>query len=279
QHERVVLELIANQLGLYHFLADEITELSKTKQQLQSTVEAQRRMYEDFQHQVRSPIVSASRTIQEIVKNIPRQQESLAKRLSAVQGLCAQAERVARNLELFVALALEKQIQVRAKGLSSRVLLPLLVNSARDHQAVMPAYRNIRFAVDEDSVTVVDRFPCSADLRLLEQAINNVLDNAGKYSYPNTVVWISVGLMDQSTMLFISTTNMGHPIRGDEVKKVLDRGYRSESAISSTAEGHGIGLWIVQKILEAHKGRVTITPTSPQGVTDVRLVLPKAKVG
>jgi GAF domain-containing protein len=57
EHEKVVVELLANQLGLYHFLADEISELNKTKETLQSTVDSQTRMYEVFGHQVRSPIV------------------------------------------------------------------------------------------------------------------------------------------------------------------------------------------------------------------------------
>ena len=81
--------------------------------------------------------------------------------------------------------------------------------------------------------------------------------------------------MENGDKFFISVANEGLQIRGDETKKVMEREYRSETA-RKTADGHGIGLWIVAKIMEAHGGRLMVIPTTGQNVTEVRLVFPKA---
>ena len=274
EHEKFLVELLANQLGLYHFLAEEIKKLNLAERSLNATVIAQRRMYEDFQHQVRSPIVQASLTIRDVVAAFPPY-HGMAEKLKAVQGLCAQAERVARSLELFVSLAQEKPIKLGLRTLTMKSMILALTGAARDHQAVIAPYRKIRFSVDQESFSVLHSFLARADSRLLEQAINNLLDNAGKYSFSNTTIKIFGGLRENGDKFFISVANEGLQIRGDETKKVMDREYRSETA-RKTADGHGIGLWIVTKIMEAHGGRLTVIPTTIQNVTEMRLVFPKA---
>jgi len=160
------------------------------------------------------------------------------------------------------------------KPLTAKVLIHALNNAARDHQVVIAAYRKIRLQVDDSSFSGLHGVLARVDPRLLEQAINNLLDNAGKYSYPNTPIKIFGGLMDNQSMFFISVTNEGLPIRGDEAKKVTEREYRAEAA-RKAADGHGIGLWIVGKIMEAHGGRLMVIPTTAQNVTEVRLVFPR----
>jgi len=273
EHEKVLVSLLANQLGLYHFLAEEIKKLNRIERELHSTVISQRRMYEDFQHQIRSPITQASLGIRELVDSLPSH-HVMIERLLAVQALCAQAERVARNLDLFVSLALDKPIKMSPRTLSAKLLIHTLKSAARDHQVVIAGYRDIRFHVDEASFSVLGGILTQADPRLLEQAINNLFDNAGKYSYSNTTIKISAGLMDSQHKFFISVTNEGLPIRGDETKKVMEREYRADAA-RKVADGHGIGLWIVSKVMEVHGGSLMVIPTTDQNVTDVRLVFPR----
>ena len=82
--------------------------------------------------------------------------------------------------------------------------------------------------------------------------------------------------MENRDKVFISVVNEGLQIPGDETKKVMEREYRGVVA-RHTAEGHGIGLWIVSKIMGAHGGRLMVIPTTHQNVTEVRLVFPKAR--
>ena len=109
---------------------------------------------------------------------------------------------------------------------------------------------------------------------MIEQCVNNLLDNAAKYSYDRTKVHVSGGIQAKGEEYYISVSNEGFEVKPEDVAKLKQRGYRSDKAIWSTGEGSGIGLWIVDEIMKAHGGRLAITPTNKNGVTDVRLVLP-----
>ena len=73
---------------------------------------------------------------------------------------------------------------------------------------------------------------------------------------------------------FVSVANEGFEVRPEDASKLKQRGYRSDKAIWATGEGSGIGLWIVDEIMKAHGGRLAISPTNKNGITDIRLVFP-----
>lgn len=55
---------------------------------------------------------------------------------------------------------------------------------------------------------------------------------------------------------------------------MLERRWRSQDAVLTTGEGSGIGLWLVDHIMKAHRGHLVIIPTRPDNVTEVKLVFP-----
>jgi signal transduction histidine kinase len=114
------------------------------------------------------------------------------------------------------------------------------------------------------------------DWPLLEQCINNIMDNAAKYSFGDTVVRVWGGVQSKGSELVIAVANEGLEVKPDDVQKLKQRGYRGQDAVSATGEGSGIGLWIVDEIMQAHGGRLAITATQ-NGTTEVRLVFPIIK--
>jgi signal transduction histidine kinase len=108
--------------------------------------------------------------------------------------------------------------------------------------------------------------------------LNNLYDNAGKYSYPETTVVISAGLTSKGTSAYFSVSNEGIPIRPHEIRSVGQRGWRSDLAEqTSGGEGSGIGLWFVRRLMFAHGGSLEVHPTRDgDGRTDVRLLFPVA---
>jgi two-component system sensor histidine kinase BaeS len=116
----------------------------------------------------------------------------------------------------------------------------------------------------------------SADSQLLLQALNNVVDNAGKYSYRNSTITVFGARLRQGGF-FIGVTNKGIPISPHEVHLVKQRNWRGEAAKSFVGEGTGLGLWIVDHIMRAHGGELQVLPTrSGDGITEVRLAFPLA---
>jgi signal transduction histidine kinase len=148
----------------------------------------------------------------------------------------------------------------------------MLIEAAADNQLMIDEKREIRFHVERQNFEMLRLAPVKADADLLEQAIMNILENAGKYSFDGTEVRIQVGLT-KTGRFHITVANKGLPIRSDEVNECKNRGWRSGFALLTTGEGTGIGLWIVDNIMKAHGGELIISPTVEK-ITKVQLVFP-----
>jgi two-component system sensor histidine kinase KdpD len=103
-----------------------------------------------------------------------------------------------------------------------------------------------------------------ADRKLLQMALLQVLDNAAKYGRPGSPVVIAV--REEKAELAITVKNEGSFIPLAERERVFQRFYRcSESA--GTISGTGIGLSVVRRIAEAHRGRVWVDSDRASGTT------------
>jgi signal transduction histidine kinase len=111
--------------------------------------------------------------------------------------------------------------------------------------------------------------PILADRRLLGLAIKQLLDNALKYSPPETLV--STRIESAGGRIMITVTDHGAGIPLQEQTRIFERLYRSPS-IARQIPGSGLGLSIAQSIARAHKGELTVT--SRPGETTFRLTLP-----
>jgi signal transduction histidine kinase len=115
-----------------------------------------------------------------------------------------------------------------------------------------------------------------ADQDLLRQALDCLLDNAVKYSWPNTTTRIYGGLTG-TNRFHISVVSKGILLRPKEASICTERGWRSDEAASVTGEGTGIGLWIVDHIMRAHCGELGVVPTSEKDMTEFKLIFPGPK--
>jgi signal transduction histidine kinase len=154
------------------------------------------------------------------------------------------------------------------------VAIRYLIEAARDNELMIDHDRHIIIKVNRESLNVLESHVVKVDHDLLEQALSNILDNAGKYSYGSTVIEIFGGLTTRTRRFHISVANVGLPIKADHVQECVKRGWRSEMAKRVTGEGSGIGLWIVNNIMEVHKGELHIIPTTAAHRTEIKLIFP-----
>ncbi len=105
----------------------------------------------------------------------------------------------------------------------------------------------------------------SADGSSLTQAINNLIDNAIKYSGETKEV--KVYTFVEGNELIIAVEDFGFGIRSEEVDKVFDRFYRGGDELTRTIKGSGLGLTLVKQIVEAHKGSISVKSELGQGST------------
>ncbi|MGL4632659.1 MAG: HAMP domain-containing sensor histidine kinase [Leadbetterella sp.] len=82
----------------------------------------------------------------------------------------------------------------------------------------------------------------------------NLIDNACKFSKDNSCIF---GMEFDQTGIQIQVTNIGNEIPEDQIDKIFQPFYRSDSTAKGK-EGHGIGLAVVKQILELHKADISI---------------------
>jgi two-component system sensor histidine kinase KdpD len=103
-----------------------------------------------------------------------------------------------------------------------------------------------------------------ADRQLLQMAILQLFDNAAKYGSPDSP--ITIGVQEEEAEALISVRNEGSLIAPEEKEKIFQRFYRSPGS-DHRASGTGIGLSVVKRITEAHRGRVWVTSDQQSGTT------------
>lgn len=113
----------------------------------------------------------------------------------------------------------------------------------------------------------------NGDATLLKLLISNLLENANKYSSKEKP--ISCDLMQKDGALVLQVTDEGIGIDDDEKKKVFEKFYRIGSEQTRKTKGTGLGLYICKKIVESHKGTISVFDNEPAG-TKFIVTLPQA---
>ena len=113
----------------------------------------------------------------------------------------------------------------------------------------------------------------SGDRELLAQAINNVIDNAEKYSLDSP--YIVVETVDNENAIEIRIADKGIGIPEQSITKVFEKFFRVQRGDIHNVKGFGLGLTFVKSVIQAHRGRVRLFSSENAG-TEVKIILPKA---
>lgn len=101
------------------------------------------------------------------------------------------------------------------------------------------------------------------DEQLLSMALSQLIDNALKYSQPDSGMTVSAERSSGEAL--ISVHNVGIPIPESDLERIFERFYRSRDA--HRISGTGLGLSITRKIAQAHGGRVWAASDQTRGTT------------
>ncbi|MEW5814060.1 MAG: FAD-dependent oxidoreductase [Spirochaetota bacterium] len=104
------------------------------------------------------------------------------------------------------------------------------------------------------------------DVKGMEHAIRNVVENAIKYTPPAGTVVIAVSFDEAGKKGVIKISDTGCGIPADEIGRIFEPFYRLTKHKSSIA-GTGLGLTIVKKVIENHKGTISVESTENKGTT------------
>jgi len=101
------------------------------------------------------------------------------------------------------------------------------------------------------------------DRMALNSAINNLLENAIKYSLPGNP--IEINLEKKDTHLVLQVADQGIGIQDQEKKKIFQKFYRACNEETRATKGTGLGLYIVKQVMDNHKAEIIVRNNLPKG--------------
>jgi signal transduction histidine kinase len=225
--------------------------------------------FRDLEHQLRSPLLNAGRIVHEILDHRPSKAladtaasttvptapdiQSVLRTLHKVLG---KARRVSRNTRLYAELSGYHPIRLR----NLELLQPSMVNemlAAAIREAELQR-DDLLVEVDIPSLDVFETATVEFDTVLLEQVFGNVFDNVFKYAVKDSAVWVQAERKETHHQLLLRIENVAR-LTQEEAEKSTQRGFRGANAEEVAGEGSGLGLWIVDHIMRAHKGQVRLS--------------------
>jgi signal transduction histidine kinase len=106
---------------------------------------------------------------------------------------------------------------------------------------------------------------CFFDREAIKQVLQNLIDNACKYSGDSKK--IEVSLTSNGSENIITVRDFGIGIKEEEQEKIFSQFYRAGDGLTQKVKGSGIGLTIVKQIVDAHQGHIDLVSEPGKGST------------
>lgn len=257
ERENLLRDLTALNQNLENKIAERTAEL-------ESAMEAQKRLIGDISHEIKSPLARLSMAL------------GLAQRADPDQ-LARHFERIEREIERISALASELLVLARLEGSApppafQRVdLAPMMGQIVEDAGFETPERAN-----DLRLSAAGDAFAVAGDADLLRRAMENIVRNAVFYTSPGTPVDIRLSAAEDRVLLSVADQGPGVP--SEALPHLFEPFYRVDEARARATGGTGIGLAICQRVVSLHGGRVTARSGDPHGLI-IEIELPAAGAG
>ena len=175
-----------------------------------------------------------------------------------------EAFRISRVIDDLLDLS---RIESEATPPREPVLVNLVMAEAAERVREAAAQRGVSIELTEPSPPVA----ILGDRRQLTSAVFNLLDNAVKFSYPNSAVQCRATVGEQQVTVSIQDSGVGIPTR--DLERIFERFYRVDPGRSRATGGTGLGLSIVRHVAHNHHGRVEVDSREGEGTT-FSLILP-----
>ncbi|HEU4427373.1 MAG TPA: ATP-binding protein [Myxococcota bacterium] len=212
-------------------------------------------------HELRTPLTA----IQGFAETLRDESLDADRRRQFVDVISRNAERLRALIEDLLELS-------RIEGRT----LPLALEPVDTAAVTTSLLRDLRPRLDARSLEASLRGaarPVLADRRALEQVLQNLLDNAVKYTEPGGRIEVRLANGEGKVRVEVADTGIGIPDR--DRSRVFERFYRVEKARSRDLGGTGLGLAIVKHLVQAMDGEVFLSSREGEGTT-FTVVLPAA---
>lgn len=219
----------------------------KTLQPIKDMVDEQNQFISDASHELRTPLTALKAGLEVSLRD---------KRLTVKTAKAAIAESIAEVNALQSLsdslLTLAQYQKPNGQTAMGPVAIESVIDDAIKRVKPLAAAKNIVITQVRPNALVVGNRDSLTELFVI------ILDNAIKYSAPNSTVEITA--QNHESTATISVTDHGIGIAHKDIRHIFDRFYRADAARTKSAHnGYGLGLSIAQKIADIHHGTIRVT--------------------
>jgi signal transduction histidine kinase len=243
---------LANVASTYNSMADTIlSDIEKIK----SVEQLRQELIANISHDLRTPLS----IIQGYIETLHMKDNELTaeERGEYLKTISRSSERLSKLIsQLFEYSKLEaNQIQPQKEPF----LISELANDIHQNYSLLAKQKNIDLKLSmEDSIPLV-----FADISLVERAIQNLMDNALKFTPEGGKVTVKIETEDDHVEVTIKDSGPG--IKKDNQALIFER-YR-QTKVGEQKEGAGLGLAIVKKIMEIHDSSIKVFSKPNEGTS------------
>lgn len=237
---------------------DEIAHLAKTFNSMLDRIESSFMMQKNFvsnaSHEFRTPLTSMKGQIEVLLMQDRSEEEY-------VQSLTSLNEDVNNFIKLLQGLSDLAKVNVdfMEKAYETISIVDILLDTREELIRNKPKYT---IQLHFEKYTEDDKYnSIKGNSALIKSAITNLMDNACKFS-PNFNVNVKVSFGDH---IIIKFSDEGIGISNDELPHIFEPFYRGND--TRNISGHGIGLSLVNRIIEIHHGTIKVESSQGEGTT------------
>jgi len=225
--------------------------------QLEQVDRQRRELLANVSHDLRTPLASMQGYLEMVlIRDDGLSQDDRYRYLQIAVKHCERLARLVRDLfDLTKLEANEVRPQVESFPISE------LAQDVVQKFALSAQKRDLRLSAS----VCADCPPVCADIGMMERVLENLIENAMRYTPAGGEISVGVHRAGDRVELRVSDTGQG--IHHDDIGNVFDRYYRADRSESSDAGNAGLGLAISRRIIELHGGRIRVESTPGLGTT------------
>lgn len=243
---------------------DEIGQLTRSINELLERLEAslyrEKQFTSDASHELRTPLSVLRGTLEVLIRK-PRTPEDYVQKIKTA---LSSIDRMSSTIDQLLALAREEKGKNQVKEeLELITFLEEIVDQTAKEQG-----RKITFQ-SQSGIPIYVKI----NEKNLQIILDNLLQNAIKYSADDSEIWVKTGIAQQRPFLLVE--DQGSGISELNVDKIFDPFFRETEVIDQQIPGTGLGLAIVKKLAQESEIKLSVQSKKGQGSV-FRLDLPRS---
>jgi signal transduction histidine kinase/response regulator RpfG family c-di-GMP phosphodiesterase len=240
-------------------------EIAKTREAEEKLLEASRRKDEFLamlSHELRNPLAPIRNAVELLQRIAPADPRLVWARDVMDRQVTHMAQLVDELLD--VSRITQGKITLRKETLDLDKVLAHAVETARP----LIEARGHRLVLNLPTVPVW----MTGDIARLAQVVANLLNNAAKYTQEGGRVELTASATQGEVTIIVRDNGVG--IERELLPRVFELFSQGERSLDRSLGGLGVGLTVVQRLVELHQGRVAVTSEGPGKGAEFRIVLP-----